>query len=152
MNAPTTDLRVRQLTIEDGEAIAMWRYPGAWAVYDALEPPRPDEGYWAVVDSADDLVGFCCLGSAARLPGQPEDPTLLDVAIGMRPDLVGHGLGPALGRAAVAYARSVAPDRRLRTTLPEWNAAGIAVAEQAGFTRSGDYEMDRRRFVVLTAS
>ena len=60
--------RVRQLTIEDGLALATWSSPGAWHIEDALEAPEPDEGYWAVVDSRDNLLGFCCLGAAARVP------------------------------------------------------------------------------------
>ena len=59
---------------------------------------------------------------------------VLDVAIGIRPQLAGRGWGGELGRAAVAYARSVALDRRVRTTVPDWNAAGQHAAGQAGFT------------------
>jgi GNAT superfamily N-acetyltransferase len=125
---------VRQLTIEDGLAVAGWSSPGAWHIQDALEPPEPDEGYWAVVDSGDHLLGFCCLGAAARVPGQPEDEWLLDVAIGIRPQLAGRGWGGDLGRTAVAYARSVALDRRLRTTVPDWNDLGQHAARRAGFT------------------
>jgi hypothetical protein len=62
----TLPLHIRPLTADDGMDIAMWRYPGPWAVYDSPEAPRPDEGYWAVCDAADRLVGFCCLGDAAR--------------------------------------------------------------------------------------
>lgn len=38
--------------------IAMWPYPGPWAVADPLEAPRPDEGYWAVaLNPRPELVG-----------------------------------------------------------------------------------------------
>jgi enoyl-CoA hydratase/carnithine racemase/RimJ/RimL family protein N-acetyltransferase len=131
---PVPPFRVRQLTIEDGLALATWSSPGAWHIEDALEAPEPDEGYWAVVDSGDNLLGFCCLGAAARVPGQPADEWLLDVAIGIRPQLAGRGWGGELGRAAVAYARSVALDRRVRTTVPDWNTAGQHAARLAGFT------------------
>lgn len=131
---PVPPIRVRQLTIEDGLALASWSSPGAWHIEDALEAPEPDEGYWAVVDSGDVLLGFCCVGGAARVPGAPPDDRVVDVAIGIRPQLAGRGWSTELGRAAVGYAASVALDRRLRTTLPDWNVRGQNAARQAGFT------------------
>jgi ribosomal-protein-alanine N-acetyltransferase len=146
--------RVRQLTIEDGMEIAMWRYPGPWAVYDALEPPRPDEGYWAVEDAGGGLVGFCCFGEPARAPGIEAQSGLLDVAIGLRPDLVGRGSGEAFARAVVDHAHAVAQGRRLRCVVPEWNGPGRRAAEAAGFASSGWHEIgsgsDARRYVVFT--
>jgi [ribosomal protein S18]-alanine N-acetyltransferase len=146
---PVPPFHVRQLTIEDGLTLAALPQPGAWQVYDALEPFPADEGYWAVADSADALLGFCCLGEPARAAGATGDPSVLDIAIGIRPDLSGQGWGRELGRAAVSYARSVARDRRLRTTVPEWNTVGLHVAEQSGFLRSGAISLGGRQYVVL---
>jgi GNAT superfamily N-acetyltransferase len=146
---PVPPFHVRQLTIEDGLTLAASPQPAAWQVYDALEPFPPDEGYWAVADSQDALLGFCCLGEPARAPGESGHPAVLDIAIGIRSDLSGQGLGVELGRAAVAYARSVALDRRLRTTVPEWNAIGLHVAKQSGFVRSGMLTLGAHRYVVL---
>ena len=146
---PLPPFHVRQLTIEDGLALAASPQPAAWQVYDALQPFPPDEGYWAVADSLDSLLGFCCLGGPARPPGETGHPAVLDIAIGIRSDLAGQGWGAELGRAAVAYARSVALDRRLRTTVPEWNAVGLRVAEQSGFVRSGTLALGGRQYIVL---
>jgi enoyl-CoA hydratase/carnithine racemase/RimJ/RimL family protein N-acetyltransferase len=146
---PVPPFRVRQLTIEDGLAAAGWSSPGAWRIEDALEAPEPDEGYWAVVDAHDSLIGFCCLGAAARVPGQPADEWVLDVSIGIRPQLAGRGWGGDLGRAAVAYARSVALDRRVRTTVPDWNDLGRHAAEQAGFVRQGTRLFHHQRYDVF---
>lgn len=145
---PVRPLRVRPLTIEDGLTVASWSSPGAWHIEDALQAPEPDEGYWAVVDARDELLGFCCLGAAARVPGQPADDWVLDVAIGIRPELAGRGWGGDLGRAAVAHARSVALDRRVRTTVPDWNVAGQRTARQAGFVEC-DTRTDRDRTYLV---
>jgi len=146
---PVPPFRVRQLTIEDGLTLAASPQPGAWQVYDALEPFPADEGYWAVADSQDSLLGFCCLGGPARPPGETGHPAVLDIAIGIRSDLSGQGWGAELGRAAVAYARSVALDRRLRTTVPEWNVVGLRVAELCGFVRCGTIWIGDRQYIVL---
>jgi RimJ/RimL family protein N-acetyltransferase len=146
---PHPPFHVRQLTIVDGLPLAASPQPAAWQVYDALQPFPPDEGYWAVADRQDVLLGFCCLGEPARAPGETGHPAILDIAIGIRSDLAGQGWGAELGRAAVAYARSVALDRRLRTTVPEWNAVGLRVAEQSGFVRSGTLPLGGRQYIIL---
>jgi GNAT superfamily N-acetyltransferase len=146
---PVPPFHVRQLTIEDGLTLAASPQPAAWQVHDALQPFPADEGYWAVADSQDILLGFCCLGEPARTAGESGHPAVLDIAIGIRSDLSGRGWGAELGHAAVAYARSVAADRRLRTTVPDWNTAGLHVAEQSGFTRSGTVALGGREYIVL---
>jgi [ribosomal protein S18]-alanine N-acetyltransferase len=143
----TPPYRVRQLSIEDGMEIAMWRLPGPWAVHDALEAPRDDEGYWAVEDSTGRLVGYCCFGQAARPPGLQAAPGMLDVALGLRPDLIGRGLSAEFARAVVAHAHEVAArddlaaGRRLRTVVATNNVPGRRAAEGTGFTVTGAYEV-----------
>ncbi len=146
---PVPPFHVRQLTIEDGLTLAASPQPAAWQVHDALQPFPPDEGYWAVADSQDVLLGFCCLGEPARAAGEGGHPAVLDIAIGIRSDLSGRGWGAELGRAAVAYARSVALDRKLRTTVPDWNTVGLHVAEQSGFTPSGAVALGGKQYIVL---
>ena len=127
----------------------MWRYPGPWAVYDALEAPRPDEGYWAICDYGRHLVGFCCLGDAARPVGLEPDVGALDVAIGVRPELTGQGLGTEVGRTAVGYARQVSDGRRLRCAVRDWNQAGLDAARHAGFVESGEHAVEGQRYLLL---
>jgi hypothetical protein len=138
--------RVRQLSIEDGMAIASWRLPGAWAVHDALEPPRDDEGYWAVEDGNGRLVGYCCFGEAARVAGLGPDARLLDVVLGLRPDLIGRGLSAGFARTVVAHAHEVARGRRLRTVVARDNVAGRGGRR---FLRHGGVRGPRRRRGVL---
>jgi [ribosomal protein S18]-alanine N-acetyltransferase len=137
----TPPYQVDALSIEDGLELASWRYPAPWAVHDSLEAPPPDEGYWAVRDAAGRLTGFCCFGEAARVPGLAADPGRLDVALGLRPDLVGRGLGPEFVRAVVGHAERVASGRRLRCVVPAWNEAGRRAAETAGFALAGAHEV-----------
>ncbi len=144
---PVGPLHVRQLTIEDGLALAMSPAPGAWHVDDGSE--MPDEGYRAVVDGDGRLIGHCCFGEAARATGAPSHPTVLDVSIGIRPAYAGRGWGASLGRAAIAHARKVAADRLLRTTVPQWNSAAVRVAELSGFTRISTATYDGQPYDVL---
>lgn len=75
---PQLPFQVRALTVDDALVLAMSPRPGAWQLYDALEPWPADEGYWAVADAKDRLVGYCCLGEAARVGGSGASPGFLD--------------------------------------------------------------------------
>lgn len=144
--------RVRAMTADDGMAMAMWSPPGPWALPDAIAEPPPDEGYWAVVDANDELVGYCCLGDAARPAGLAESAGHLDVAIGLRPDLTGRGWSEELGRVAVDYARSVRNGRGLRTAVAEDNAPGLRAARTAGFADVKGHRISERAYVLMEAS
>ncbi len=140
-DAPVPPYTVDVLTIEDAMDIAMWRAPGPWAVQDSLQPPRPDEGYWAVRDSKSRLIGYCCFGETARPLGLDHAPGRLDVALGMDPQYAGRHLSGGFADAVIEHARVVADTRKLRTAVTDWNAKGRHTAESAGFGLTGKHEV-----------
>lgn len=137
-----TAYRIAELTIEDGLGIAMWPTPGPWAIQDSLQPPRPDEGYWAIRDTADGstLVGYCCFGAAARPPGFAGSQAALDVAFGLSPAHTGRQLATGVAAAVVEHGTLVANGRRLRCAVASWNEAGRRAAEAVGFGATGVHE------------
>lgn len=139
--APVAPYHVSELSIEDGLDIATWRTPGPWAVQDSLQAPREDEGYWAVRDVNDRLIGYCCFGEAARPLGLPAAPGKLDVALGLSPTLTGRHLSRDFAATVVERARKVAEGRPLRCAVASWNAVGRHTAEAVGFKVSGVHEV-----------
>ena len=139
--APVAPYRVGELSIEDGLDIAMWRTPGPWAVQDSLQAPKSYEGYWAVRDARDVLIGYCCLGEDARPLGMDSSSALLDVALGLAPELTGRHLSRQFAEVVVGYAKGVAEGRRLRCTVASWNAVGRHTAEAVGFQVTGVHEL-----------
>ena len=142
------------MTPDDGEAIALWRYPGPWAVYDSTAAPDPEEGFWSVVDDQDRLIGFACFGFEARVPGQTEQTGVLDVGVGMRPDLVGAGRGAAFAAAVFAHAGEVLTRRpgevpRLRAVVQDWNERSVRVLVGAGFEEVGTHNVGEARYLVF---
>ena len=144
----TATFTIRPITIEDGMAIASWRYPGPWVVYDCLERPPADESFWAVDLANGELAGFCAVGAHARVPGLDEAPQTLDVTFGLAPDLRGRGLGLELAAAVVDHARKVAAGRRLRCIVNEENGSGRRAAESAGFVTVGEHELGDNRYLI----
>jgi [ribosomal protein S18]-alanine N-acetyltransferase len=144
--ATPAHLSVRPLQREDAEAIAAWRYQGPWSTYD----PRPGDpllsaeaGYHAVVDEAGSLVGFVCTGAEARVPGLGEQDGIVDVGVGMRPDLVGHGLGSAFGAVVLGHVRDLCGDRPLRAAVQSWNERSLRLTRRLGFSVTGIHHCEQ---------
>ncbi len=136
------------LTAEQGEAMAQWRYPGPWAVYDSNGPIDPAEGFWAVVDDAGDVVGYACFGVEARVPGLADTPGVLDVGVGMRPDLTGQGRGREFAQAVLDHGRAVTGLTRLRAVVQEWNARSRRLLGSLGFAETGHHEVAEVRYII----
>ena len=141
-------MEVRALTGADGQAILAWRYPGRYSTYDFDDPSALDSDTWAVTDGGE-LIGYCCFGAPARVPGAGEEPGVLDVGYGLAPELMGRGLGP----------RFVGHDPRVRAR-PAWPGAGAplrarlerAFQEGRGGARlrvESTLESDEGRFLVM---
>lgn len=143
-------MRVRDLTPADLDDIAGWRYDDRWAVYDSDGPLDPELGYWAVVEGSREnerLVGFGCLGEDARVPGLPEADGVLDVGVGMRPDLVGQGRGPEFAATVLDFAHARGATR-LRAVVQDWNLRSLRLVERLGFVRVGTHDVGEVTFVV----
>ena len=86
------------MTAAHAKAITTWRYEPPYDFYNPRDDIagflRPDYHYYAAQDDDGGLVGYCCFGPDARVPGgaYPEDGSL-DVGVGLRPDLTGGGRG-----------------------------------------------------------
>jgi RimJ/RimL family protein N-acetyltransferase len=130
---------VRALSDADSRDIAGWRYSGPWRCYD-LRPEdgllELDDGYLAVVgDPGGELVGFLCIGEEARVPGIAEEPDVVDVGVGMRPELVGQGHGARFGEAVLEHLRTVGASRA-RAVVQSWNERSLRTAHRMGFVEN----------------
>jgi [ribosomal protein S18]-alanine N-acetyltransferase len=134
-------LEVRPLTNADAREMIGWHYDPP---YDAYDPPPesfgslvdPSSLYFAVDSEADGLVGFCCFGDHARVPGnhcQADDRRALDVGVGLRPNMTGRGFGQALVAAVLDFARARFRPAIFRVTIAETNRRSVRVFERAGF-------------------
>jgi ribosomal-protein-alanine N-acetyltransferase len=137
-------VHARELTVEEAERPLGWRYPEPYATYDAEGPLGRDRGFFAVDDEDGGLVGFGCTGVEARVPGVEEEAGTVDVGYGMRPDLVGRGLGRDFVGAVLARASEEDPSARLRMSILRWNERSRRVAEAHGFRvvgRAGEFDV-----------
>jgi ribosomal-protein-alanine N-acetyltransferase len=119
-----------ELTIEPASdhvyrRLREWRYPPPYDFYDGdVDPPLNPERYFAALDPDGELVGFYYF--------EQKEPDL-DFGLGLRPDLVGQGLGLEFFLAGLAYARERYRPRRVYLHLAEFNERARIVYERAGF-------------------
>jgi RimJ/RimL family protein N-acetyltransferase len=123
-------------------AIHTWRHESPYDIYNA-NPEAADAfaealldprfAYYAITSPRDDLVGYCCFGLDARVPGGNYVADALDVGLGMRPDLTGQGRGPGFFAAILDFARQTFAPRAFRLTVATFNQRALKVYERAGF-------------------
>jgi ribosomal-protein-alanine N-acetyltransferase len=140
---PPGSFRVRDLTDDDLAEIEGWRYEGPWSVYDSDGRLDPDLGYWAVEGADGRLMGFGCLGADARVPGMAGAEGVVDVGVGMRPDLVGRGSGARFASAFLEFAAGRVTAPRFRVVVKDWNAHSLRLVQRLGFVRTGTHQVRR---------
>ena len=62
---------------------------------------------------------------------------VVDVGIGLRPELTGHGLGESFLRAQLDYATSQWSPATFRLFVAAWNGRAIRLYERLGFSEVG---------------
>jgi ribosomal-protein-alanine N-acetyltransferase len=107
-----------------------WHYEPPYDFYD-LDADPLDEAKTELVRGDDGRI------EAFWSFEQPEDG-VVEVGIGLRPDLVGRGLGEGLMRAELDYARERFAPHTFRLYVTEWNARAIALYERLGFREVGE--------------
>lgn len=149
-----------EMTAARAELISRWTYPGEYALYNFLKGAETlrellDGSYFARLDDAGALTGYFCFGASARIPaeGDAYAADLLDVGLGMRPDLCGKGGGAAFVGEGLAFARTRFGAESFRLTVAAFNLRAIRAYERAGFSVEQDivHRMTGKVFSIMTS-
>jgi ribosomal-protein-alanine N-acetyltransferase len=137
-------MQMGSLTGEFAAEICTWRYPAPYDCYD-MTSADPDELV------RPELIGFRSFGPDGRVAGWEYDDTALDTGGGLRPDLVGRGLGRQAISTGLAFGRSQFAPVAFRVTVAAFNTRALRTVEALGFTRISRFEAttDGRPFEVL---
>jgi ribosomal-protein-alanine N-acetyltransferase len=126
------------MTADDAAAIATWRYPEPYSFYDSDRDPDDlaqllDPAGWGVryfaADSGGALAGFF------EFTATDHDDDVVEIGLGLRPDLTGQGLGGEF----LAVGLEFAGDRRFALAVAAFNHRAITVYERAGFRETKRY-------------
>jgi ribosomal-protein-alanine N-acetyltransferase len=118
----------------DAATVASWHYDAEYAFYDfdqdaedlaeLLDPEGWGDTYFAVDDDYGELVGFF---QFVRSEG------IVDIGLGLRPDLVGKGLGASFLDTGMRFATERFGAERFTLDVAAFNRRAITVYERAGF-------------------
>lgn len=135
------------MTEADARVVQTWQYAEPYTIYsytaseeglaELLERRSP---HYAVRDEQDELVGFFCYGTSAQVwdndvPALYSQDGIIDIGLGMRPDLTGKGLGLAFVEAGLAFASENFVPQSFRLFVLTFNERATRVYERAGFAR-----------------
>lgn len=130
-------LRFRPMTIGDALAAHRWRYPGEYGIYDLGLTPLL---FSAIFRSTLRLAGVYSLAvdtSSERLISVfslIQRGTDVELGVGMRPDLMGRGLGLDVMLQGMDYARQRLHDvETFSLDVATFNKRAITVYSRAGF-------------------
>ena len=117
------------------DAIVSWRYEPPYDFYDLtadiddldefLAESRWGEVLFAAYGPDGDLVGYTSLD---------RDGDVVEIGLGLRPDLTGRGLGLEFVEAIIRFATERFRSPKFRMKVATFNQRAIRVYERAGFT------------------
>lgn len=154
------NLSVKPLTKTQIREFISWQYDGPYAMYSMTDENEEEllsffsdseNGYFAIVDETDLLLGFCNFGEDAQVPGGDYSTNAIDVGMGMRPNLTGRGQGVDYAQAVFDFAFKQFPNQAFRATIAEFNQRAQKVCLKHGFVVVDRFERtsDKRPFIIL---
>ena len=144
---------------ELAQEIISWVYEPPYDLYDHSRDNlpgllNPEYHYHAVIGKDGALVGYCCFGLDAQVPGgdyQEGEPEVLDIGVGMRPELTGQGFGRRFVSRIEEYAIEKYSSKRLRVTIAAFNQRSLKVFRSCGYQDTFHFTRDlaRIKFIQL---
>ena len=132
---------ISPLSEENAREITIWRYDPPYDLYDlALENLQglldPDFRYHQVVDPSGQLVGYCCFGLDAQVPGGDYrliEPEVLDIGVGLNPKNTGRGQGVVFVKSVLDYGAVTYQPEIFRATIAGFNQRSLKTFQNLGF-------------------
>lgn len=142
------DYEFRPLRWGDALAVARWRYPQPYDLYDLgrvpllvsvsahwLLAPLGRLGFYAVQSAGDPLVGVFSFNKVGRT---------VELGVALRPDLTGRHLGLEFVEAGMQFARATFAPAAFRLDVALFNQRAIRVYRRAGFVPEARFVRDTR--------
>ncbi len=132
---------IRPLRGENAREITTWRYDPPFNMYD-LAPEHiqglldPEFRYHQVLDSGGNLIGYCCFGLDAQVPGGDYrllEPEVLDLGVGLKPSCTGMGHGAFFVQAVLDYGALTYQPQVFRATIAGFNQRSLKTFLNLGF-------------------
>jgi GNAT superfamily N-acetyltransferase len=149
------------LNLNEALEICKWKYEGLYSFYDTEESSDAINelmgGHYFSVrkGSSNDLIGFFCFGESAQVPaagqtGLYNGDGILDIGLGMRPDLTGQGMGMLFLTAGLDFAAIKYKSDIFRLSVATFNQRAITLYTNTGFKALTSFENNGTEFIIMT--
>jgi RimJ/RimL family protein N-acetyltransferase len=138
-------MKVFSMNNEKAEIVSNWTYEEPYSIYsfdgsNECMNELMNGSYFYVLGDCEELIGYVCYGCSACVPagfnaGAYSRNDIVDIGLGMRPDLCGKGMGLSLLKAGLDYARELFNNDKFRLTVATFNKRAVKVYERAGFSK-----------------
>lgn len=135
------ELNFQPLDRSTAREIINWEHPPPYDLYNLVQENlpillNPDNRYYAVQTDSSELIGFCCLGDDARVPGGSYctfEPEVLDIGVGLRPDWTGKGFGESFIQSILQFSDQKFQPAVFRVSIADFNLRSRRAFEKIGF-------------------
>lgn len=151
--------KIEPMTPEYAEMVSQWVYPSPYSIYsfkkdDETISELMNSEYFICKDEQNNIIGYFCFGVSAQIPTNEKDvynTGILDIGLGLRPDLCGRGLGLSFIQAGMDYGRQFLHAEELRLTVASFNKRAIALYKKAGFSEVSKvtHRITNKEFIVM---
>lgn len=156
------DYSIALITPEFAREITTWTYDPPYDRYDMSVDNlqgllNRDYRYHVVFNGDQTLLGFCCFGEDARVPGGTYsiiEPDILDVGVGIHPEFTDQGLGKEFVGYILKFAFQAFHPESFRVTVAAFNLRSIKTFKSLGFIETHTFINDRVKieFIQLVRS
>ncbi|MCU6713189.1 GNAT family N-acetyltransferase [Paenibacillus sp. J5C_2022] len=130
--------------------ISTWKYEDPYSFYNMDESDEcisellSDE-YYYVTNDQNALIGFLCSGNSARVSGGYKaglynDNEILDIGLGMTPEITGLGKGQEFLINSILFLKENFKVQKFQLVVAEFNERAIKVYERAGFMKGMNFK------------
>ena len=149
---------LRNMSEDYAVDILNWRYESPYDFYnnevnpDSLKELLGDF-YFIVLDQNNRLIGFFCTWDSAQVPAGRQfgaySEAMVDLGIGMKPELTGKGHGTAFFAFVLQYVQENYEEVPIRLTVAKFNERAIHLYEKFGFVQRMGFNKDTTRFITM---
>jgi [ribosomal protein S18]-alanine N-acetyltransferase len=157
---------IMEMKYNEAKQISSWVYQEPYSIYsndgsESCIEELLNGQYFSVTDIENNLIGFYCFGEAAQVPaGRQSDvyheKDVIDIGLGIRPDLCDQGIGFEFLSSGLEFAKSGLASKRFRLTVASFNKRAIKVYERIGFEKVSSFKriagIEEMEFEVMILS
>lgn len=143
-------MNIKSMNYDEAKQISEWIYEEPYSIYSMDESDECiDEllngTYFLVVDKENNIIGYYCFGESAQVPAGNEFGVynfkdIVDIGLGIKPNLCGQGLGLKFLCNGLNFAKNKLSAKKIRLTVATFNQRAIKTYKNAGFEKMYSFE------------